>query len=69
MHRCTLESVHLSEEQAGTGSYSLHLPCFLHTSSCLLVQQVTGVSLHTPGVQHDYLLNNCSSRVTCLCRL
>lgn len=45
MHRCILGSVHLSEEQAGRGSCILHLPCSLHTSFCLLVQQLTGVTL------------------------
>lgn len=72
MHRYTLESVHLSEEQAGTGSYSLHLPYSLHTSFCLLAQvnfkQLTEVSLHAPEVQHIFLFRN-HSRVVCLCRL
>lgn len=73
MHRYTLESVHLSEEQAGTGSYSLRLPCSLHTSFYLLAQvnfkQLTGVSLHAPEVQHFFFLLRNHSKVVCLCRL
>lgn len=73
MCKYTSESVHLSEEQAGTGSYSLHLPCSLHTSSCLLVQVhfkwLTGVSFHAPEVQHNFLLSSCSSWAVYLSRL
>lgn len=73
MHRYTLESVHLSEEQAGTGSYSLHLPCSLHTNFYLLAQinfkQLTGVSLHAPEVQHFFFSLRNHTKIVCLCKL